>query len=95
MTSQEVGFEEMVLAVVGKTIEQEGITVEVFQTDTGYGLHDTASRIDIYLDNVTESARRAGGRDGALDEVERIRGGRGRGPRRPAAGVRTRRAQAV
>lgn len=60
MPTEDVSFEQMVLGVAGSTIEQHGITVEAFDTPTGFGLRDTGSGIDLYLDNVTESAKRAG-----------------------------------
>lgn len=60
MQVQETNFEEMVLAVVGAALEQNGIAVQPFRTESGYGLHDEEAGADLYLDNVTFYARSAG-----------------------------------
>ena len=60
MQGQEMSFEEMVLAVAGAALEQNGIAVQPFRTESGYGLRDEEAGGDLYFDNVTLSARGAG-----------------------------------
>ena len=59
MTAQ-MGFEEMVLAVAGAALEEAGIAVEPFRTETGFGLLDAEAGAQLSLDNVTAAARAAG-----------------------------------
>ncbi|QXT63409.1 hypothetical protein [Tessaracoccus palaemonis] len=60
MQADEMGFEEVVLAVAGAALEQNGVAVQPFRTETGYGLRDEEAGGDLDLDNVTLSAREAG-----------------------------------
>lgn len=60
MATQDIGFEEMVLAAAATALEEQGIPVEPFRTETGYGLQDEEAGSVLHLDNVTRSAARAG-----------------------------------